>query len=41
MELYAKHPDGVKLEDGTWRLKREDKLETFEEREARLGKTLI
>ena len=39
-ELYAKHPDGVKMEDGTWRLKHIDnrgniKFETFEEREDR------
>lgn len=39
-ELYAKHPDGVKMADGTWRLKHTDqrgnaKYETFEERENR------
>ena len=39
-ELYAKHPDGTKMPDGTWRLKHTDnrgkiKFETFEEREDR------
>ena len=35
MEAYAQHPDGVKMPDGSYRLKHKDKFETFQEREAR------
>lgn len=37
----ADHPDAVRMEDGTLRFKHKNKLETWDEREARLAHNFV